>query len=50
MTAQIWPWPDSHLSSGWTWLHNGSTSATLAKGEDYRIKKEEIEQQSEEPF
>jgi len=35
MTAPIWPWADSHLSSGWPWLHNVSTSATLAKGEDY---------------
>ena len=35
MTAQIWPWADSHLSSGWPWLRNVSTSLTLAKGEDY---------------
>jgi hypothetical protein len=36
MTVQIWPWADSHQSSGWPWLHNVSTSATLAKGDDYR--------------
>ena len=36
MTAQIWPWVGSHPSSGWPWLLNVSTSATLAKGEDYR--------------
>ena len=35
MTAQIWPWADSHLSSDWPWLHNVSTSATLSKREDY---------------
>ena len=35
MTAQTWPWVDSHPSSGWPWLHNVSTSTTLAKGEDY---------------
>jgi hypothetical protein len=36
MTAPIWPWAGSHLSSDWPWLHNVSTSATFAKGEDYR--------------
>jgi hypothetical protein len=36
MTAQTWPWAGSHPSSGWPWLHNVSTSTTLAKGEDYR--------------
>ena len=36
MTAQTWPWVDSHPSSGWPWLHNVSTSTTLAKGEDYQ--------------
>ena len=36
MTAQIWPWAGSHLSSDWPWLHNVSTSNSLAKGEDYR--------------
>jgi hypothetical protein len=35
MTAQIWPWAGSHPSSGWPWLLNVSTSAALAKGEDY---------------
>jgi len=35
MTVLIWPWADSHLSSGWLWLRNVSTSATIAKGEDY---------------
>ena len=35
-TAQTWPWADSHLSSDWPWLHNVSTSNSLAKGEDYR--------------
>ena len=34
-TAQTWPWADSLLNSGWPWLRNVSTSATLAKGEDY---------------
>ena len=34
-TVQTWPWAGSHPSSGWPWLHNVSTSATLAKGEDY---------------
>ena len=38
MTDPIWPWADSHPSSIWPWLHNGSTSETPAKGEDYRIK------------
>ena len=36
MIVQIWAWADSHQSSYWPWLHNISTSATLAKGEDYR--------------
>jgi transposase len=35
MTAPIWPWADSHLNSDWPWLRNVSTSATLAKREDY---------------
>jgi hypothetical protein len=35
MTAPIWPWADSPLSSVWPWLHNVSTSPTLAKGDDY---------------
>jgi hypothetical protein len=34
-TAQTWPWAGSLLNSGWPWLRNVSTSATLAKGEDY---------------
>ena len=38
MTAQTWPWAGSHPSSGWPWLLNVSTSATLAKGEDYQGK------------
>ena len=42
MTAQIWPWAGSHPSSGWPWLHNVSTSTTLAKGEDYRCTFENI--------
>ena len=37
MTAPIWPWADSHQSSDWPWLRNVSTSATLAKGEDYQL-------------
>ena len=37
MTAQIWPWADSHLSSDWPWLGNVSTSATLAKRGDYHL-------------
>jgi len=32
MAAQIGPRAGSHLSSGWPWLHNVSTSASLAKG------------------
>ena len=36
MTAQTWPRAGSHPSSGWPWLRNVSTSATLAKGDDYR--------------
>jgi hypothetical protein len=35
MTAQTWPWAGSHPSSGWPWLRNVSTSASLAKGGDY---------------
>jgi hypothetical protein len=35
MTAQTWPWADSHPSSGWPWLRNVSTSATPSKGGDY---------------
>ena len=36
MTAQIWPWAGSHLSSDWPWLRNVSTSNSHAKGEDYQ--------------
>ena len=36
-TAQTWPWAGSLLNSGWPWLRNVSTSATLAKGEDYLL-------------
>jgi hypothetical protein len=36
MTAPIWPWADSHQSSDCPWLRNVSTSATFAKGDDYR--------------
>jgi hypothetical protein len=38
MTAKTWPiaaWAGSHPSRDWPWLLNVSTSATLAKGEDY---------------
>jgi len=35
MTAQIWTWADSPLSSVWPWLRNVSTSRTLAKRDDY---------------
>jgi hypothetical protein len=27
---------DLHRSRNWPWLHNVSTSGSLAKGEDYR--------------
>ena len=37
MTAPIWLWVDLHRSRNWPWLHNVSTSDSLAKGEDYRI-------------
>ena len=36
MSDPIWPWADLHQSSVWPWLHNVSTSETLAKGEDYQ--------------
>ncbi len=36
MTVQTRPWADSTLSSDWPWLRNVSTSAALAKGEDYQ--------------
>jgi predicted O-linked N-acetylglucosamine transferase (SPINDLY family) len=36
MTAQTWPWAGSPQSSDWPWLRNVSTSAALAKGEDYQ--------------
>ena len=36
MTAQKWPWAGLHPSNAWQWLPNVTTSATLAKGEDYR--------------
>jgi len=32
MTVPIWLLADSHLSSGWPWLHNVSTCHCLAKG------------------
>ena len=35
ITAKTWPWAGSHQSSDWPWLHNVSTSATLAKRENY---------------
>jgi hypothetical protein len=35
-TVQTWPWADSLLNIGWLWLRNVSTSASPAKGEDYR--------------
>jgi hypothetical protein len=37
MTVPRWPWADSHLNSDWPWLRNVSTSAPLAKGENYWI-------------
>ena len=36
MTVPIWLWVDLHRSRNWPWLHNVSTSGSLAKGEDYR--------------
>jgi hypothetical protein len=38
MIAQTCPWTGSRLGSGWPWLLNVATSATLAKGEDYSLK------------
>jgi len=35
MTVPIWPWVYLHRSRNWPWLHNVSTSGSLAKGEDY---------------
>ena len=35
MTVRIWLWVDLHRSRNWPWLHNVSTSDSLAKGEDY---------------
>ena len=35
MTAPIWSWADSPLSSDWPWVRNVTISATLAKGDDY---------------
>jgi integrase len=35
MTVPIWLWVDLHRSRNWPWLHNVSTSGSLAKGEDY---------------
>ena len=37
MIDPIWPWADSHQSSDWPWLHDVSTSGSLAKGEDYHF-------------
>jgi hypothetical protein len=37
-TDPIWPWADLHPSSDWPWLHNVSTSLTLAKREDYQVR------------
>jgi hypothetical protein len=37
MTVRIWLWVDLHRSRNWPWLHNVSTSDSLAKGEDYRV-------------
>ena len=37
MTVRIWLWVDLHRSRNWPWLHNVSTSDSLAKGEDYRL-------------
>jgi hypothetical protein len=36
MTVRIWLWVDLHRSRNWPWLHNVSTSDSLAKGEDYK--------------
>jgi hypothetical protein len=36
MTVRIWLWVDLHQSRNWPWLHNVSTSDSLAKGEDYQ--------------
>ena len=35
MIVPIWLWVDLHRSRNWPWLHNVSTSYSLAKGEDY---------------
>ena len=37
MTVPIWLWVDLHRSRNWPWLHNVSTSDSLAKGDDYRL-------------
>jgi len=37
MTAPTWLWVDLHQSRNWPWLHNASTSDSLAKREDYPI-------------
>jgi hypothetical protein len=37
MTVPIWLWVDLHRSRNWPWLHNVSTSGSLAKGEDYLV-------------
>ena len=38
MAAPTWPWTDLHQSSDWPWVRHVSTSATLAKGDDYRAR------------
>jgi hypothetical protein len=35
MAVPIWLRVDLHRSRNWPWLHNVSTSGSLAKGEDY---------------
>jgi len=35
---------DLHRSRNWPWLHNVSTSDSLAKGEDYRWSEHTVEQ------
>jgi hypothetical protein len=32
MTLPIWLWVDLHRNRNWPWLHNASTSGSLAKG------------------
>ena len=42
MTVRIWLWVDLHRSRNWPWLHNVSTSDSLAKGGDYPTSLEKL--------